>query len=88
MRWNDIANEGAKNILNGLSRNNNLQELNLMGNKISSDLMNEINDKIQKNKTNAHSTYITKPIYEIEKSNIDGANDREPLYYSQVNCYL
>ena len=97
LRWNEIGNEGAGMILNALQKNNNIQELNLIGNKISNDLMSEINEKIKRNKSVAHNTYLPKERDDISKSskklatfeNFDKSNqdnyEKEHQFYSQVN---
>jgi hypothetical protein len=53
LRWNEIGNEGAREILKNLNNNRNnfnsnfnLKELNLLGNNISQEILFEINEKI------------------------------------------
>jgi hypothetical protein len=58
LRWNEIGNDGAKEIVSSLLRNNIIQELNLNGNKISDECLREINEHLRKNKTYAHSTFL------------------------------
>lgn len=59
-RWNDIGPEGGKAILNALQNNNEVQELNLMGNRVPNEILNSISDKLQSNKTNAHKSFGTR----------------------------
>lgn len=69
LRWNDISNEGAKNILTNLQRNTIIQELNLIGNKVSGETLAEISEILRKNKNNIHSALNIKDDNKLSRSN-------------------
>ena len=58
LRWNEIGNEGAKAILSVLAKNNSLQDLILMGNKIDEDTLREINEKLNRNKNLNYNYFV------------------------------
>jgi len=73
-----------------------------MGNKISSDVLSEITEKIQRNKSVAHNTYLPKERggdrgdrydkYDKQSKKTDGNTqeymDRENIYYNDVRYLL
>ena len=58
LRWNEIGNEGAKALLSVLAKNNSLQDLILMGNKIDEEILKEINDKLNRNKNLNYNYFV------------------------------
>lgn len=50
LKWNEIGNEGAKQILAGLGINTSIIEINLIGNKINDTTLKEVNEFVLKAK--------------------------------------
>ena len=49
LRWNDIGNDGAKELISELGTNRKIIEINLMGNKLDGKTLKETNDFLIKN---------------------------------------
>ena len=50
LRWNRLGSTGGKGILKGLNANRGLQILELAGNKVSDDILRQVNDLLVRNK--------------------------------------
>ncbi|WP_341756497.1 MULTISPECIES: hypothetical protein [unclassified Candidatus Tisiphia] len=55
LKYEDIGAEGAKALAHALENNNTVTTIDLWGNKIGDELLNDIRDKLEKNKLQAEA---------------------------------
>ena len=91
LRWNEIGNEGVVFIIDALKQNTSstMQDLNLMGNKISNEALAEVGDLINKNKTgrnnNSNNNYLSSK--SPKASNLKKKDEKSTKSFDDYNKY-
>lgn len=55
LKWNDLGNDTVKQIIEHIRANSNIQSIDLSGNKISHELLCELDETLQKNKQSKYN---------------------------------
>ena len=79
MRWNEIGNDGAKLIIAALTKNQNIIELNLIGNKINGDTLRQIAEFMAKNKEFQNDYVFRGKVEQPKNKNQQIYNDIEQI---------
>ena len=58
LKWNEIGNDTIRSIIEHIKTNSSIQEIQLGGNKISQETLNELEETIYKNKNNKYNSIV------------------------------
>lgn len=82
LRWNEIGTLGAKSILAGLKENSSLKVLELAGNNVSEDILQEISSILEKNR---QSNPIASQIKYEDSLNLRGNDPNQLVNETQID---
>lgn len=59
LKWNDFGNDTIKQLIEHIKSNSNLQSIDLSGNKVSHELLSELDETLQKNKQSKYNYFFS-----------------------------